>query len=232
VFNYFGSKARLAPTYQAPRHDLIIEPFAGAAGYSMYWLARRSDLRAVLYDINPLVVQLWQRLLAMSPPEIASYPIPKEGQESNDLLWASVASATSSWNAITNRGSFQVTEWVARDFPEQRLRLADTRWRVGDRVSVYEDSYICAPDTEATWFIDPPYQKQGKRYRHNGSDLDFTALGGWCQNRRGQVIVCEANPAGWLPFERHRIASTQVNGSQVELVWYSHPEPTLLELMR
>jgi hypothetical protein len=34
-FSFFGSKWRVAPHYPAPERDLIIEPFAGSAGYSL-----------------------------------------------------------------------------------------------------------------------------------------------------------------------------------------------------
>ena len=38
VLNYFGSKVSTAHKYPAPKHDLIIEPFAGGAGYSLcHW---------------------------------------------------------------------------------------------------------------------------------------------------------------------------------------------------
>jgi len=34
LFSYFGSKARIGNKYPKPIYDTIIEPFAGAAGYS------------------------------------------------------------------------------------------------------------------------------------------------------------------------------------------------------
>lgn len=231
MFNYFGAKHRLAHSYQPPRHDVIVEPFAGAAGYATYW-ATRLPVDVILVDRNELVIELWARLLSLSPTDIWDYPIPNAGDESSDALIASVASATSSWNALARTGRFQVTEWMARDFPEQRKRIADTRSRINpDRFTLVVGDYTDAPDVDATWFIDPPYQQQGVWYKHNGSGIDFTGLGQWCQSRQGQVIVCEAGVADWLPFEPHRQAGTQVNGTQVELVWYSDPEPSLLDLI-
>lgn len=35
VLNYFGSKVSVAHKYPPPKHDIIIEPFAGGAGYSL-----------------------------------------------------------------------------------------------------------------------------------------------------------------------------------------------------
>jgi 16S rRNA G966 N2-methylase RsmD len=72
-------------------------------------------------------------------------------------------------------------------------------------------------NVEATWFIDPPYQKAGKYYTgHN--KMDFEKLGEWCKSRKGQVIVCENQGADWLPFRfltEHR-GSMQKN---TEVIW-------------
>ncbi len=73
---------------------------------------------------------------------------------------------------------------------------------------------------EVTYFIDPPYQRMGYAYsrRHNSTRLDFDALGSWCQERRGQVIVCENEGATWLPFQS--FAATQARkGQSKEVVW-------------
>jgi site-specific DNA-adenine methylase len=48
-FCYYGGKWRAAPHYPAPEHDRIIEPFAGAAGYSM----RYPQKRVALYEKDP-----------------------------------------------------------------------------------------------------------------------------------------------------------------------------------
>jgi site-specific DNA-adenine methylase len=45
-FTYTGGKYRLAPRYPEPRHNLIIEPFAGSAGYSL----RHPEREVLLID--------------------------------------------------------------------------------------------------------------------------------------------------------------------------------------
>jgi hypothetical protein len=225
MFNYFGSKARLAPTYQAPQHDLIIEPFAGAAGYSMYWLQERSDLRAVLIDIEPAVVKAWHTLLALSPDELWDYPCPRQGDMSQDLVVASSKAHEHLLKTALNK-PFQVTEWMAQEFPMIRRRMAATLAKVQGRVDVKLGEYADAPNTVATWFIDPPYQREGFRYA-SGNRLDFQLLGEWSQSRQGQVIACDTMGADWLPFEPHRANNTLGGTTSIEAVWYSHPEPTL-----
>ena len=49
MFNFFGSKWNLAQYYGPPRRDMVIEPFAGSACYSLYWNCRN----VLLADISP-----------------------------------------------------------------------------------------------------------------------------------------------------------------------------------
>ncbi len=63
---------------------------------------------------------------------------------------------------------------------------------------VIEGSYEQAPDIEATWFVDPPYQGAGKHYRC--SEIEFAPLARWVNSREGLAIVCENVGATWLPF--------------------------------
>jgi len=231
MFKYFGSKRRLAPTYQPPHHDLIVEPFAGAAAYAVYWLTRASQTRAVLIDKDPQVIDLWDRLLSMTPTEISEYPDPQVGDRTDDLLWLTSASAMSVWGAVRNSGEAQVTERQFHDWPGVKWRMAQDRALIGDRdrVDLMVGDYTDATNTEATWFIDPPYQSQGVWYVENGSSIVWPDLARWCQSRNGQIIVCEASPADWLPFEPHRMALNQESWETLELVWYSHPDPTLFD---
>jgi hypothetical protein len=65
-----------------------------------------------------------------------------------------------------------------------------------------QDSYEQASEVvagPATWFVDPPYEgRAGRAYR--GTRLDYDDLARWVEGLRGQVIVCEAAGADWLPF--------------------------------
>jgi 16S rRNA G966 N2-methylase RsmD len=64
------------------------------------------------------------------------------------------------------------------------------------------NQYFNAPDTPATWFIDPPYNnKAGRAYKHSSKFIDYTNLSDWCRKREGQVMVCENEGANWLPFK-------------------------------
>lgn len=70
-FTYFGGKYRAAPKYPAPTHDMVIEPFAGAAGYSV----RHFQKRVILLDRNPVIVELWRYLVGATASDIHSLPL-------------------------------------------------------------------------------------------------------------------------------------------------------------
>src|SRR5690606_36487887 len=55
-FGYYGGKWRDTPKhYTAPKHDLIVEPFAGSAGYALRYYNRD----VVLVERDPILVTVW-----------------------------------------------------------------------------------------------------------------------------------------------------------------------------
>jgi hypothetical protein len=68
---------------------------------------------------------------------------------------------------------------------------------------VIEGDYTVARELvhgPATWFIDPPYSNAaGDKY--NGTKPDYPDLAHWVTSLQGQVVVCEAAGADWLPFK-------------------------------
>ena len=106
--------------------------------------------------------------------------------------------------------------------PEVRAVLAAQAGQVA-HWQVVEGDYTTAPDIEATWFVDPPYLRAGRMYRHSSRDIDYAALGAWCRSRCGQVMVCENSGADWLPFEDHHVAKStpgsRGKGRSSEALW-------------
>ena len=225
MFHYFGAKYRMASRYATPRHATIVEPFAGAAGYTCYWLSKDSTKQAILVEKDPRIVDAWRRILASTPDEIMAWPIPTIPGRSDDIIitgTAGVGPLEADTHVITTR--------IIAKFCASRARIAWLRGTIGDRITITQGDYRDAPDMEAMWFIDPPYQHQGQRYPLGAEGIDYPALAEWSQSRRGQVIVCEAAPADWLPFRpAYRLNST-ADTDNIEMVWESDPEPTLWDV--
>jgi site-specific DNA-adenine methylase len=231
-FGYYGGKWRDTPkNYPAPRHETIVEPFAGSAGYAL----RYPDRRVVLCERSPQIAAVWRYLIEATQAEIRAIPdIPMDGsvddldicEEAKWLvgLWLNRAAASprkspSKWMRSNIRpGSF----WGERVRSTIAVQVDKIRhWQLieGD----YSNCDVAGP---ATWFIDPPYQLAGKHYRHGSSEIDFAALARWCSAREGQVIVCENEGADWLPFvPLDAVKTTRAGRRSREVVWlFESPE--------
>ena len=98
-----------------------------------------------------------------------------------------------------------------------------------DHISHWEvrhGDYTELPDVSATWYVDPPYQVKGKYYRFGSDNLDFEALGRWCLDRQGQVIVCENEGADWLPFEPFATIKNTLGTGSREVLFYQNTLPS------
>ncbi len=231
AINRFGSKVDSAWRYPEPRHSLIVEPFAGGAGYSL--LHYKRDV--LLIDLDEDVIGVWQYLIETPSNDVARLPLIRPDQEVSELdcsaggrlliSWCLNQTATprrkmSSWAVFhENRACY----WG----PKRRKQAALIASRVKHWRAIVGD-YREAPNTEATWFVDPPYVDGGSHYRH--SKVDYEALASWCRERAGQVIVCERHGADWLPFQRLYSAPTARRFSKsrsrcVEAVWLSDEKP-------
>lgn len=197
-FSYFGSKVALAKHYPAPEFDTIIEPFAGSAGYSCLHYER--DVR--LYDVDATVVGVWEYLIAATKQDIMGLPLDPESaaslsQAERDFIgfW---------WRRCGAVPSRKPVPWMLTGKYESSFWSEVTRKRIAQQVErinhwkVTLASYDTIPNGTATWFVDPPYEAQGKRYKHCA--IDYPNLARWVRERSGQVIVCEDASATWLPF--------------------------------
>ena len=210
MFSYFGRKVALGKYYPAPKFDLVIEPFAGSMAYSLMHQTRDG---AIGIEANPKVVDTWNRICGLTKEQIENYPIPEVGEDTEDhwLIQAAFSEHASEaskrrWTARMNRDTLPQIRYALK-------HLEYARNNVEYRLGHYSD----APDVEATWFIDPPYQHVQKGYMRH--DLDYGELAEFCMSRRGQVIVCEQKGADWLPFEDLVEIRGTVNKRTTEVIW-------------
>ena len=215
-FCFYGGKWRSAPHYPAPEHAHVIEPFAGAAGYS----TRYAERRVTLVEKDPIIAGLWRFLITATPAEIRALPLMALDQTIEDMH-------------VSQEARWLIGFWLNKGVPGPRKRPSawmrsgirpHSFW--GERVrellasqvdsikhwKVIEGSFAESPAEEATWFVDPPYDKQGYAYKENSSSIDFEALGEWVKSRRGLTIACEQEGAAWLPFAPFR--SVKANESK------------------
>lgn len=214
-FCYYGGKWRSAPKYPLPEIDTIVEPFAGAAGYA----TRYPDRNVVLVELDPIIAGLWRYLIKVSPAEIKRIPDIPEGGTVDDLQACEEARHLAGFwiNKGVSAPRKTASSWMRQGIrpksfwgPEVRTRIASQVERIR-HWQIIEGSYDRSPHINATWFIDPPYEKAGKHYRFGSGQLSYASLAAWCVSRNGSIIVCEQAGATWLPFEP--FANTKANES-------------------
>jgi len=211
MWSYYGSKSKLVKYYPSPKYNTIIEPFAGAAWYSV--THRKNNV--ILNEKYDVVYNIWNWLINEAESEEFLEDIvfhrgdriynivPDKRKEYQDLVgFMSYRGGASPFNKIGKWacGSNNNENAEATDIHKRLVEISQKvkeikHWKVihGD----YRDLH----DTEATWYIDPPYQFGGEHYKESADNIDFLELAEWCKSRKGQVIVCENTKADWLPFE-------------------------------
>jgi hypothetical protein len=182
---------------------LIVEPFAGSASYAVRWHEGRD---VMLLDVDAQVVELWAWLLGGCAPG----PM-------QDVFRRLVLKSTTP-------DLFMTTGKVLRKLNKAKRLARAVRARSW---SIRCADYREAPDVEATWFIDPPYQRSADQYRADA--LDYAELWRWCSTRKGQVILCEAADNDWIPEPVEVVTTIRhgrgrggrpKDGPRVEVMWH------------
>lgn len=235
-FGFFGSKHRIVKHYPAPRHETVIEPFAGSAAYALL----HHDKKVVLVERDPAVASVWRYLIDATEEQVLKLPLIPDAET---LVSSLVPMGSPEWLLIgfnIHSGEARPRDRVSNHCRDYRPPWPHYTWkdpktgypyprmepgpdnlprhigyenfwgekrraRIARQVGaikhwqIIEGDYTEAPNVTADWFIDPPYQKAGKSYPFH--EINYEALARWCKGRSGQVIVCEAEGAQWLPFE-------------------------------
>lgn len=235
-WRYYGGKNRASVLYPAPQHDteMLIEPFAGAAGYS----CRHWHKKVILIDRSPIIAGVWQYLINVGEYEVRCLPdIPDDGSVDDLPSWVPQEAR---WliGFWCNSGSVypgKTPAARARNDGQNARSWSGWGWKVRRRIctqldqirhwQVIQGEYHEAPDKKATWFIDPPYNNRaGRRYPHQVDS--YSALADWCRSRKGMVMVCENSGADWLPFRELATIKAQEGKhgrrQSHEVIWTNH----------
>jgi site-specific DNA-adenine methylase len=233
-FGYFGGKYRAAKHYPEPKYDRIVEPFAGSAGYALHY----SDRTITLVERDPEICLVWRYLIQSTERDILRLPLVGPTTDVRDFKLDRGAEALIGWNLTAGdpRPRYTISKFGAKYRPpwkgyenfwgeKRRARIARQvsfikHWKIIEGQAI-EDSP--QGTIQATWYIDPPYCKEGKAYRFGATTIDYKALAEWCRSLHGQVIVCEQEGADWLPFKPHVTIKGNGNpfrsGKSKEVIW-------------
>lgn len=199
MWSYYGSKSKVIDLYPAPKHQKIIEPFAGSARYALkYW-----EHDVLLVDKYPAIIRVWEYLKRVTPKEIMNLPEPEYKKSIKDYKLSEDEELLMGF--IVGQGAAS-PQYIIQKFLSEPGEINREKKKIADQLhkikhwTIRLGSYDELENETATWFIDPPYQFGGEHYKMNNKQMDYSCLAKWCISRNGQAIVCENTKANWLPF--------------------------------
>lgn len=219
MFSYYGSKSKIVDLYPAPKHGLIIEPFAGSARYALKYF----DREVLLVDRNETIIDLWKWLQSCEPSDLNRLPRLKSGENLNDFNLSVGEKLFMSFlvNEASTGGRLTATERSASKIDYKIKQTKKILYQI-KHWKLELNSYESIVNQKATWFIDPPYQFGGEYYKYSSKQIDFQKLAIWSQEREGQVIVCENTKADWLNFKTIKPVFGGLRHS-TEAIWTNEP---------
>jgi site-specific DNA-adenine methylase len=221
--SYYGSKANLAHLYPPPKYGKIIEPFAGSARYALrYW-----DREVLLVDKYETIVKMWKWLQICSPADILHSPRFKVGDKIDDFKYC-CEEHRNLIGFLAAFGSSRPRHTATIRMRDRPHAMSFTLKKIAESLpkirhwEIICGNYADIANTEATWFVDPPYQTGGHYYPEGNDTISYADLGKWSMERKGQVIVCENGNADWMPFIPIYRQKTLAGWSQ-EMMWTNEP---------
>lgn len=221
-FKWFGSKWSSAKRYPKPEFPLIIEPYGGGAGYS----CNNAELSVIIMENHPRLIDLWSWLISeASPSNIMEIPINvPEGTDIRTLgLSYGQQLLLKTWQRTNNVSEcWTISQWGNK--PGQWT--ASTRSRLAEEVEAIKHWKLFTNFdfnhhgvSNATWFIDPPYQFN---YNYGCKNFDFSKLAEFVNTLpdNNQIIACEAigkngEVPNYLPFKfNHESVTSRRKESQ------------------
>lgn len=226
MWSYYGSKANIVHAYPKPVFDKIIEPFAGSARYAL----RHFEKDVLLVDKYEVIVKIWKWLQTCSEGDILGLPHKFKPFDKIDDFKFDCEEAKLLMGFLINAGvstpmrtvSEMAGGWRNWSWYNTLKSISQNLFKI--RHWEIRHGTFCEIENErATWFIDPPYQFGGHKYKHSNKKIDFKSLSEWSKCRNGQVIVCENEKADWMDFVPIISRRGSANGVQKEVIWSNMP---------
>ena len=199
MWSYYGSKSKMVDFYPRPKFDILIEPFAGCAKYSL----KHFEKQVMIVDKYKVLIDVWKYLQQATEQDILKLPRLKRGESIKDHQYLSEVEQNFLGFLVCNgleSPRMNVSSFEGVNVERDLKRIAKTLFKIR-HWKIIEGSYEDIENLEATWFIDPPYEFGGHEYKCSNKNIDFDKLAEWCKERNGQAIVCENTKATWLPFK-------------------------------
>ena len=234
MFNYYGSKSKIAHHYPQPVYNTIIEPFAGAAWYSLLYYKKN----IILNEKYEIIYKIWDYIINKSnPSEIlqkTKFRIKEDlrktkfnSEEIRNFIGFCASHGSSSPCNIIQKWSQNKKKGYSTQIENKLIQIIKMSRKIKHWKVILGD-YKELPNIEATWFIDPPYQYGGQRYFI--SDINYQELSKYCKERRGQVIVCENTKSNWLEFEPLvKIAGARKKST--ECIWTNYKRKNIYDFL-
>lgn len=148
-FSYFGAKYRNAKLYPEPLHGgVIIEPFAGSAGYSVRHL-QNGHQNVILCEKNPTIANIWKYLIQVSPERILSLPDINNDQTVDDLHECTDVEKEliGFWlNRATTAPTKSPSKWMRK--PKEDIKIVDTNDQMHLKKLVHSNETPIRNDSE------------------------------------------------------------------------------------
>lgn len=202
---FYGRKKKILRWYPSPIKDCIIEPFAGSAAYSCFY---GIDRDVTLVEKSPRLAELWEWLIKKATSEdIMNIPSVKVGEITDNFLIIlhSASKRAFDYKKIT------VTKIISENWKCNQPKMASMVGKI-KHWKIQCGDYSEIKNTDATWFIDPPYKgESGMGYEYTSSMINYPMLAEWIRSRKGQIIACEGSNGDYLPFE-NLMQQNAING--------------------
>ena len=221
MFSYYGSKKSTIHLYPPPKHDLIIEAFAGAGTYAMKYFYKD----VILVEKYDVIANIWKWLQKCSKSDINKLPhkltrkenlnnIDFDCIEAKHLMGYLIGEASQSPRNIQSKRNE-----VRPNKINFRLNYIKEHLENIKHWKIIHGSYREIENKKATWFIDPPYQHGGYVYKENKIDYNYLRI--WIKSRNGQIIACENTKADWMEFKPMKTIKGSVRKT-AEAIWSNY----------